>query len=62
MKTENEIRAQRDWFWVLSEEMDRQAEAENSADKAQTALEFAVVVGTLDWVLNEVGDVARTLS
>lgn len=56
MKTEERIRIQRDWFWTLAGEFERKAEDEDGPDAvaaANLAHEFAMVVGTLDWVLDE---------
>lgn len=53
MKTEEQIRAQRDWFWVNAEAAEEEAEKTADPRYAQIASEFAVVVGTLDWILEE---------
>lgn len=46
MKTEDEVRAQRDYFWVAAQK----AEIVGAQPEADA---FAVLVGALDWVLEE---------
>lgn len=51
MKSTERVETQRDWFWAMSQELERQADETGDANKRALSESFAVITGALDWVL-----------
>lgn len=53
MKSQELIQLQREWFWNRAVEFETLYENTQNEEFLRTAEAFAMVVGTLDWVLGK---------